>query len=182
VPNTTNTRKNVAIASSAIPFAERDVERQRLAAEPCAHRGFVREDPQERVRRERRPEELRDDEEHRHHRLDASRREEAERHRGIQVPGDAHRRRDHDGEDEPVRRRDDEEHVLHARHLRRHDRGAPDEDEGEDPDELRGEVAPAVAHRCVVRGAGVRLRLRDAVARCAAQLGARTTYYIPDAL
>jgi hypothetical protein len=36
------------------PFSERDVERQRLAAEPCAQRGFVREDPQERVRRERR--------------------------------------------------------------------------------------------------------------------------------
>jgi hypothetical protein len=62
------------------------------------------------------------------------------------MTGDAHRRRDHHGEHDAVRCRDGEQHVLRPRHLRRHDRGTPDEHEGEDADELGGEVAPAVAH------------------------------------
>ena len=72
--------------------------------------------------------------------------EEAERDGGIEVPGDAHRRRHHHGEDQPVRDRHDDERIRIARHRRRHDRRAPDEHEGEDADELGGEVAPAVAH------------------------------------
>ena len=60
----------------------------------------------ERVRRDDRAEELRDPVHDRHHRLDAARDEKAGRHRGIEVPGDAHRRRHHEREDQSVRERD----------------------------------------------------------------------------
>ena len=64
----------------------------------------------ERVRRDDRAGELRDPVDHGHHRLDAPRDEKAGRHRGIEMAGDAHRRRDEQREDQAVREGD-----VHAR-------------------------------------------------------------------
>ena len=72
--------------------------------------------------------------------------EEADRDRGIEVSRDAHRRRDHEREDQAVRERDVRRSERCSDIAARHDRAAADEHQGEDADELGDEVTPGVSH------------------------------------
>ena len=81
-----------------------------------------------------------------HQRLDPSRCEKTDGHRGIEVSRDAHRRRHHHGEDQSVRSRGEDQWGRRRRIATHHDAATADEDQREHSHKLGDEMPKGILH------------------------------------